>query len=137
MSAWTVPLRPGLPIGFDGGQYSVAEIEGRRVLLQESAVAGPPKWRQVDVTVLLGHPTTRILVDSPKEGAAAAVVLGGLDVAESDALTLRFRHVQEVLTGYRHGAAELALEGEPRPDYASGIPLLYRYEAKASELGVG
>lgn len=137
MSAWTVPLRPGLPVGFDGGQYTVAEIEGRRVLLQESAVAGLPKWRQVDIAMLLAHPSTQILVEAPEEETAVAAVLGDLEGAEDDALTVRFRHVQEVLTGYRLGTAELALKGEPRPDYAPGVPLLHRYAAKAAELGVG
>jgi hypothetical protein len=60
-------------------------------------------------------------------------VLGDSGTAEDDALTERFRHVQEVLTGYRLGCAELALDGEPRPDYAPGVPLMRRYAAKAAE----
>ena len=44
--------------------------------------------------------------------------------------------MQEALTGYRIGCAELALEGEPRPEYAPGVPLMARYQAKAAELGV-
>jgi transposase-like protein len=35
------------------------------------------------------------------------------------------------------GCAELALEGEPRPEYAPGVPMMRRYAAKAAELGVG
>lgn len=136
MSAWTVPLRPGLAISFDGEQFTVAEIEGRRILLQQAAVAGTPKWRQVDISVLLSHPTTQVLVDAPEEDPAAAAVLSGLQNSEDDALTMRLRHVQEVRTGYQLGSAELALEGEPRPDYAPGVPLMHRYTAKAAELGV-
>ena len=45
--------------------------------------------------------------------------------------------MQEVRTGYRHGCAELALEGEPRPQYAAGVPMMARYQAKAAELGIG
>ena len=45
--------------------------------------------------------------------------------------------MQEVRTGYQHGCAELALEGEPRPEYAPGVPMMARYQAKAAELGVG
>ncbi|MFF1690826.1 integrase [Streptomyces sp. NPDC058254] len=138
MTTWTTPLRPGLAISFDGEQFTVAEIEGRRVLLQSAAVvAGVPKWRQVDISVLLAHPTTEILVPVPQEEEpAAAAVLGGLDDDGGDALTRRFRHVQEVLTGYQLGDEVLALPGEPRPDYVPGTPWMRRYEAKATELGV-
>lgn len=96
-----------------------------------------PRWRQVDISVLLSHPTTEVLVPAPGEEPAAAAVLSGLEDAEDDALTARVRHVQEVLTGYRLGHVDLALEGEPRADYAPGVPMLHRYAAKAAELGVG
>ncbi|PYC87507.1 integrase [Streptomyces tateyamensis] len=137
MSGWTTTLRPGLPLTFDGEQFTVAEIEGRRVLLQQVGVLGEPKWRQVDTAMLLSHPTTRILLDTPEPETAVAAVLGALSEDEDDALTLKYRHVQEVLTGYRLGCAELALEGEPRPAYAPGVPMMRRYAAKAAELGVG
>ncbi|MFF0970640.1 hypothetical protein ACWDQO_33855 [Streptomyces sp. NPDC003703] len=75
MSAWTTALQPGLPIRFDGEQFTVAEIEGRRVLLKQAAVAGVPRWRQVDISVLLSHPTTEVLVSAPDEEPAVAAVL--------------------------------------------------------------
>ncbi|MFK0048632.1 integrase [Streptomyces sp. NPDC090741] len=138
MTTWTTPLQPGLAIRFDGEQFTVAEIEGRRILLRPaSVVAGVPKWRQVDISVLLAHPTTKILVPVPQEEEpTAAAVLGGLDDAGDADLTRRFRHVQELLTGYQLGNDVLALPGEPRPDYAPGTPLMHRYLAKAAELGV-
>jgi transposase InsO family protein len=64
-------------------------------------------------------------------------MLGNLSPGEDDDLTARYGHVQEVRTGYRHGCAELALEGEPRPQYAAGVPMMARYQAKAAELGIG
>lgn len=138
MNEWTTTLRPGLPIAYDGEQFTVAEIEGRRILLQQTGVVGAPKLRQVDISALLAHPTTEILVPAPAEEAAApAAVLGGLTDDEDDELTQKVRHVQEVLTGYRLGDAVLALDGEPREDYAPGTPMLHRYAAKAAELGVG
>ncbi|MGW2873529.1 integrase [Kitasatospora sp. NPDC001225] len=137
MSAWTATLRPGLPISFDGEQFTVAEIEGRRILLEQAAVAGAPKWRQVDISVLLSHPTTEVLVPAPAEETAVAALLSGLGEGEDDALTARVRHVQEVLTGFRLGHADLALDGEPRVDFAPGVPMLHRYAVKAAELGVG
>ncbi|MFH9944089.1 hypothetical protein ACH4OT_32795 [Streptomyces murinus] len=136
MSAWTTPLRPGLPLSFDGEQFTVAEIEGRRILLEPAtAVVGTPKWRQVDISVLLAHPSTEILVPVPQDEPSAAAVLGSLDDGD-DALTQRFRHVQEVMTGYQLGDEVLALPGEPRPDYGPTTPLMHRYAAKAAELGV-
>ncbi|WP_406207112.1 hypothetical protein OH807_34170 [Kitasatospora sp. NBC_01560] len=116
MSAWTTTLRPGLRLSFDGEQFTVAEIEGRRILLQQAPATGTPRWRQVDISVLLAHPTMQVLVDTPEDETAAAAVLGSLEDAEDDALTARVRHVQEVCTGYKLGSAELALDGEPRPD---------------------
>ncbi|MER5743624.1 helix-turn-helix domain-containing protein [Streptomyces sp. NPDC002225] len=136
MSAWTTTLRPGLPLLYDGEQFTVAEIEGRRVLLQQISATGRPAWRQVDLSVLLAHPSTEFLVEAPPVEPAVAPLLGGLSSAEDDALTARFRHVQEVRFGYQLGSSELALEGEPRPEYAPGVPLMHRYRAKAAELGV-
>jgi hypothetical protein len=48
----------------------------------------------------------------------------------------RAADVNEVLSGYRSGAEELAGPGEPRPEYAPGVPLMRRYAAKAAERGV-
>ncbi|WP_251021174.1 hypothetical protein [Streptomyces sp. ISL-98] len=137
MNQWTTTLRTGLPIAFDGEQFTVAEIEGRRILLRQSAVAGPPKLRQVDISVLLTHPTTEILAPAPAETTASAALLSGLAREEDDELTVKVQHLQEVLTGYRLGDPALALDGEPRADFTPGTPLLHRYAVKAAELGVG
>ena len=69
-------------------------------------------------------------------GELAGVLLGAAgDDALADARQ-RAGHVREVLSGYRSGSGELAAPGEPRPQYAPGVPLMRRYEAKAEELGV-
>jgi transposase InsO family protein len=137
MTGWTTPLRAGLPVSFDGEQFTIAEIEGNRVMLRRSGAAGAPSWRQMDLAALLSHPSTRILAGAPEPQAAVAAALGDLGVDEDEELTARYRHVQEVRTGYQHGFAELALDGEPRPQYAPGVPMMARYKAKAAELGVG
>ncbi|MFE3143974.1 helix-turn-helix domain-containing protein [Streptomyces scopuliridis] len=136
MSAWTTTLRLGLPLRYDGEQFTIAELEGRRVLLQQMAPDGRPRWRQVDVSVLLSHPSTEFLVESPPGELAAAAVLADLSESDDDALTLRFRHVQEIRSGFQLGCEDLALPGEPRPEYAPGVPMMHRYKAKAAELGV-
>ena len=137
MTDWTVPLWPGLPVSYDGEQFTIAEIEGTRVMLRQAGQPGAPSWRQVDLVALLSHPSTRLLAGAPEPQRAVATLLGGLDEDEDDELTARWRHVQEVRTGYQHGCAELALEGEPRPQYAPGVPMMARYQAKAAELGIG
>ncbi|MBT2524130.1 integrase [Streptomyces sp. ISL-99] len=136
MNTWTTPLRTGLSLTYDGEQFTIAEIEGRRILLQQISAEGRPTWRQIDLSVLMAHPSTEFLVEAPPAQPAVTATLGELSTAEDDALTTRFRHVQEVRSSYRLGSAEMALEGEPRPDYAPGVPLMHRYEAKAAELGV-
>jgi hypothetical protein len=110
-------------------------MEGNRVMLRQAGAAGVVAWRQVDLVALLSHPGTRILVEAPEPQTAVAAVLGGL--GKADEVTARYRHVQEVKTGYQLGCAELALEGEPRPEYAPDVPMMARYAAKASELGSG
>jgi len=137
VTGWTTPLRPGLPLSFDGDQFTVAEIEGSRVMLRRTRTVGPPSWRQVDLVALLSHPSTRILTNAPEPQPAVAATLGALDADEDEDLTARYQHVQEVRTGYQHGCAELALDGEPRPQYAPGLPMMARYQAKAAELGIG
>ncbi|MDI3418801.1 hypothetical protein [Streptomyces luteolus] len=67
----------------------MAEIEGRRILLRQAAVAGPPRLRQVEISVLLAHPTTEILAPVPGEETAAAAVLSGLADEEDDELTVK------------------------------------------------
>ncbi|HEY3958653.1 MAG TPA: hypothetical protein VGM53_35265 [Streptosporangiaceae bacterium] len=137
MTGWTTPLRPGLPVSLDGEQFTIAGIEGSRVLLRRAGAPGVAGWRQMDLVALLSHPGARILVPQPEPRASLATLLGSLDGHEDDELTARWRHVQEVRTGYQHGCAELALEGEPRPQYAPGVPMMARYQAKAAELGAG
>lgn len=136
MTGWTTPLRRGLPVSFDGEQFTIAEIDGSRVMLRQAGTVGGPSWRQVDLVALLSHPSTRLLVEAEPQPAVSAL-LGGLDEDDDDELTARWRHVQELRTGYQHGCAELVLDGEPRPEYAPGVPMMARYRAKAAELGVG
>src|SRR6266699_1398387 len=116
MTGWTTPLRTGLLVSFDGEQFTIAEIEGTRVMLRQAGMASTPSWRQVDLVSLLSHPSTRILVEAPEPQPAVATLLGGLDEDEDD---------------------ELALDGEPRLQYAPGVPMMARYQAKAAELGAG
>uniref|UniRef100_A0AAU2VBR9 Helix-turn-helix domain-containing protein n=1 Tax=Streptomyces sp. NBC_00003 TaxID=2903608 RepID=A0AAU2VBR9_9ACTN len=121
---------------YDGEHFTIAEIQGRRVLLQQTGADGRAAWRQVDIAVLLNDASTDFLTPAPPAQAATAVVLGGLDEDADAELEGRLQHVQEVRTGYQLGSEALALPGEPRAAYGPGTPWMRRYQAKAKELGV-
>jgi transposase InsO family protein len=132
MSSKLAVLRTGLVLYHDGEQFTVVEIAGTRVLLQ----ARPGMLRQVDLGWLLAHPTTRIPEASSEPEPGLAAEFGALSEEEDAALRERYEHLLEVETGYRLGSPELALEGEPRPQYAPDVAKMARYAAKAAELGV-
>jgi transposase InsO family protein len=133
VSRLSAPLRAGCRIDHDGVRFDVVELAGRRLLLRQSATG---ELRQVDLAWLLAHPTTRLADTGPGPATAVGVVLDDLDQAGQAQVQVRAGHVREVLTGYRHGSAELALPSEPRPRYGPGTTLMARYAAKATELGV-
>jgi transposase InsO family protein len=132
-SRLSAPLRIGTRVDHDGARFEVVEIAGRRLLLQR---VGTGDLRQVDLAWLLAHPTTRLADADADIAAAVGVVLDDLDEVGRAEVEVRVGHVREVLTGYRRGDAELALPGEPRPQYGRGTALMARYGAKAAELGV-
>ena len=129
----SAPLRIGTRLDHDGAWFEVVEIAGRRLLVRQ---LGTGAVRQVDLAWLLAHPTTRIGEAAAEPVEAAAVVLAEIDEADRVALEERGGHVREVLTGYRHGCAELALPGEPKPPYGPGTAMMGRYAAKAAETGM-
>lgn len=132
-SRWSAPLRVGTRIDHDGARFEVVELAGRRLLLQR---VGTGELRQVDLAWLLAHPSTGLTDVDAGRVEAAGVLLDELDEAAHAQVQVRAAHVREVLTGYQHGSAELALPGEPRPQYRPGTTLMARYLAKAAELGV-
>jgi transposase InsO family protein len=131
-----VGLVVGARLAYDGRQWTVVELAGAAVTL---VADGHGLARQVDVGHLLAASCTRLLsgtaAAAPVQGVGA--MLDDLNDVERERLAERVAHVQEVRTGYRLGSAELALPGEPRPEYTPGVGRLRRYEAKAAELGVG
>lgn len=93
------------------------------------------------LTEVLGARRGRILADEtgPDSSDAkdpATVALALLSQSQRQIVRERIAHVQEILTGFRAGTAELAEPEEPRPAYAPGVPLMQRYQAKAEELGL-
>lgn len=113
-------------LAYDGQWWQVTELDGPHVLLASQAGG----IRRVSASHLLADPGTWLhgAPADPAEGVGAD--LAGLGETELAELRERAAHVQEVRTGFRRGCAELAAEGEPRPEYAPGVPMLGRYAAK-------
>jgi len=128
-----VKVTVGTRLAYDGQLWEVRELAAASVLL--ATVLG--SVRQVGLAHLLAHPSTRLLDGEGQSAEGVGTVLANLSGAERERLTERLGHVQEVRTGFRRGAAGLALPGEPRPQYAPGAAKLSRYQAKAAELGIG
>jgi transposase InsO family protein len=127
-------LSAGASVVYDGQAWEVAELSPPGVLL--AGASG--ELRRVSISHLLAAPGTRVSGTRDRDGGLdAGTVLSGLDDAELARLRERVAHVREVCTGYRRGSPDLALPGEPRPEYAPGTGKLQRYQAKAAELRVG
>lgn len=134
MTSQRTVIAIGVRLSYDGGLWQVAELDAPNVLLRD-AHGG---LRQVDIGHLLSQPSTRLIdadYDEPIEGVGAD--LSNLSPDERDELVDRIAHMQELRTGYRRGHAELALPGEPRPEYDPSVRKGQRYAAKAAELGLG
>ena len=127
-------LSAGACVVYDGQLWDVAELTPPSVLL-----AGPAgELRRVAISHLLAAPGTRVGESGKDRVPDAGMRLAGLDSAELAQLRDRVAHVREACTGYRSGSPELALPGEPRPQYAPGaVSKIRRYQAKADEIGVG
>jgi transposase InsO family protein len=134
MSAGAVALTPGTRLIYDGDLVEVVELDGARAVVRNHRTAR-------FVTVKLGRLVAGARPADPLPaadgGPGLAVAWNGLTGAQRAAVSERAGHVREVLTGFRAGHAEAAAAGEPRPQYGPGKPLKARYQAKASELGVG
>jgi hypothetical protein len=124
----------GARVTYDGQAWEVAELTPPSVLLASPAGG----LRRVSISHLLAAPGTRIGDTSGAERPAdAGLRLASLSRAELAQLRERVAHVREACTGYRRGSPDLALPGEPRPEYAPGAGRLQRYQAKAAEMQVG
>ncbi len=124
------PLHAGANVVYDGQTWDVAELAPPGLLLER-----PGELRRVSISHLLSAPGMRL--GDAGESSAGGGLLAGLDSGGLAEVRDRAAHVREACTGYRSGSPELALPGEPRPEYGPGTSLVQRYCAKAAELGVG
>ncbi|MEU9808571.1 transposase [Mycobacterium sp. NPDC050853] len=138
-----VPVGVGTRFLYDGEVAEITEMHPSPAGLQ--AILRSTRTRQVlrlSIKELLAGERALILPsgagpssDDPHD--VPAVVLSNMDRAERDVVLDRAAHVREVLTGYKSGHAATAIAGEPRVEYGADVPLMQRYEAKATELSLG
>jgi len=143
MTSAAVRIGVGTRLVHDGELVEIVEVRsgqtGMDVVLKGISTQ---TFIRARLNELLMSDSMRVIPDS--EGPCsdddfepAGVVLTQLSDGERTEVTERAAHVREVLTGFRSGSQELALAGEPRPEYGPGVPLSRRYASKASELGAG
>jgi transposase InsO family protein len=142
VSGAAVRVGVGTRFCYDGEVVEVVEMlattAGNEVVLKDTT---NHRIVRVSVRELLTCDEARVIPDGLGPSAddpvePASVLLAALTDLERQHVRERAAHVREVLTGYRAGSAELALDGEPRPEYAPGRSLYERYAAKAAEVGV-
>lgn len=140
MSWGGVRLGIGSRVTFDGEIYEITEwlpgITGTEVVL-----TGATSACRMSLVALLTGDRVKLLADTPgpspdDQGAAAATTLLGLSEEEMQQVRHRGEHVRELLTGYRSGSGEMAFASEPQPQFSTALPLMEKYAAKATELGV-
>ncbi|MEU2775450.1 helix-turn-helix domain-containing protein [Streptomyces sp. NPDC007162] len=141
MSRAGAKLGVGTHFRLDGETVEVVEFvsmaTGMEVILKD----GRDRLARMSLRELLTSDRAELIHDGSGPSSAddedvAAVVLNRLTKEEQKEVLERAEHVREMLTGYRSGSEDLPRPGEPRPQYAPGLPLHARYEAKAAELGV-
>ena len=142
MSSAGVRVGVGTRFRYDGETVEVIEMAitatGNEVVLKDHR----GRVMRLAVKELLLSDRAQVIPDSPgpssdDDEALASVVVAQLSDGQREALLEKAAHIRELLTGYRSGSAEVAEEGEPRPQYAPDRPLYERYADKAAELGVG
>ena len=134
MSGRALALAPGARLVYDGDLVEVVELDGARVVVRNCRTAG---FAAVKLGRLVTGAGPADLSPAAGGGPPLAVAWNGLTDAQRAAVSERAGHVREILTGFRAGHAEAATAREPQPQYDPGRPLKARYQAKASELGVG
>jgi hypothetical protein len=125
---FALPLCPGMPV-------VAAEVGARNAFI--GIGANGQQVLRIALRELLRGGRARIIGDDSDDPVdTASVILGGLSEVDMEAVRTRATHVREVLTGYRSGNAQVADVGEPRAEFNPHRPLMKRYAAKATELGV-
>ena len=137
-----VPVGVGTRFVYDGEILTVVELfptaRGNEVLVADRG-GRRRRWMSLRELMASGRATIMTTGEGPRSTddlEIASVVLANLSGHKLAKVTENAGHIREVLYGYRSGCAEIAEEGEPRPQYLPTVPLGQRYRAKADELDV-
>lgn len=133
MSAGRVQLSVGSRFRCDGDVVTVTGLRGDMVQMRDHL--GRAFALSVLELVAAGE-ATPAEADGQEVVEGVGAVLAELTDAERHKLDERVAHVQEALTGFACGQAELARPGEPRPEFDPSVSLNDRVRSKAAELGV-
>lgn len=133
MSAESVRLEAGTRMLFEGDPVTVIAFDGRRVTLRWD---GAHRVQSVSIATVAAGVRELASMGDRRDGLAQRLAWVSAPDAEREAAAQRAAHLREVLTGFRCGDPAQAAPGEPRPEYAPGVPLMSRYASKAAELGV-
>ncbi|MFI6948991.1 helix-turn-helix domain-containing protein [Streptomyces sp. NPDC050422] len=141
MSGAATKLGVGTHFRLDGETVEVVEFASLATGMEVVLKDGRNRLARMSLRELLTSDRVELIHDRSGPSAAddedvAAVVLSRLTKDEQKDVLKRTAHVREMLTGYRSGSEHLPQPNEPRPQYAAGLPLKARYEAKAVEMGV-
>lgn len=130
-------IRVGESFSWNGSWCSIVEMNGNAVVIQDV----DRRLQRIHYAELLrpvidGGRARFPGVSESAEHAPLALVWEQLSDADREDVHQRAEHVREVLTGYKSGTASHPQPGEPRPEYASDVPKMQKYRAKALELGI-
>ncbi len=134
-------LGVGTHFRLDGETVEVVEFASLATGMEVVLKDGRDRLARMSLRELLTSDRAELVHDRSGPSSAddedlAAVVLNRLTKEEKKEVLERAEHVREMLTGYRSGSEDLPRADEPRSQYAPGLPMRDRYEAKAAELGV-
>jgi len=129
-----VRLGIGSRLRIDGDVVEIVGLNDTHAILLD----GAGRVSSLSVAELLADRRRTQLLDARPVAEREPGAIG-LSLASDESLenaNSRAAHVREVLTGYRSGHEDLALPGEPRPQYAPDVAMMRRYVHKAAEVGV-
>lgn len=140
MSRAGTEIRIGSRFFVDGEMHEITEFIPSATSF-EVVLKGSTAFVRMSMLELLSGKRARLVPDGvglepddPDDPVALALL--ALTESEMNVVRQRANHIREVQTGYQSGSEEMALEGEPRPEYCPSRKLTDRYGAKAMELGV-
>ncbi len=131
MTGRGIQVFAGSRLMFDGDLVEVVEFDGNRITLRNLRTG---TFSAVSFARLAAG--VRMEPAAGPEAVTDAVALAGLSEGQREEAEERAGHIREVLSGFRSGFAELAADGEPRPQFSPELAMSERLAAKAAELSV-